>query len=247
MTTVVYHSRTDAARWSEFSHDYDRKVLSVTSFRAKRDKILEPLKAGVILDAGCGPMGLLLTEIARMPGTLAVGCDYCSTMIDESAQRTKGTGAAYVVGDLRQLPFRSSSIDSVVAVNSVLPEVRSEVDAIMREFARVLRSGGRLVAVLPAFEMSLVARDRWGMTVRLDVENRREWDTSGWQCFFTRDDIARLMHRYEFADYRVEKLKFDADDEIDHIRHIYAESLKSVPPERVIRYPLFEHLLIAER
>jgi len=66
------------------------------------------------------------------------------------------------------------------------------------------------------------------MDLQLDLENHREWDTSGWQCFYTSEDIERLMRANGFEEYRIERVLFPAPDEIKHIRQVYVQSLKDV-------------------
>jgi ubiquinone/menaquinone biosynthesis C-methylase UbiE len=245
--SFVYHSTGAAEAWRSFSLEYEAKVFSLTSFAARRERILREVVPGVVVDAGCGPLGLMLREIARLPATQAVGIDFSSQMIAESRHRTEGYAVQYVLADNRYLPLGNSSVDTLVAVNSFLPETRAEVELIFEEVGRVLRKGGRLVAVLPSFEMSLVARDRWKMVLKLDLENHREWDTTGWQCFYTTSDIRELMHRYRFRRHYVEPIVLSAPQELAHVRQVYAPSLDHVSAERLLKDPLFEHLLVAER
>jgi len=179
-------------RWKEFSERYESKVFSVTSFPARRQKILRGVLPGIVADLGCGPLGLMLREICGLANTVVIGTDFCWEMLVESKRHTKECDVHYVLADNRCLPFQDRSIDTVVSVNSFLPESREEVESIFQQVARVLRRGGRLVALLPSFEMSLIARDKWEMPLRLDLDNHREWDTSGWQCFYTRSDIDEL-------------------------------------------------------
>lgn len=103
------------------------------------------------------------------------------------------------------------------------------------------------MAVVPSFEMSLVARDQWGMQLHLDLQNHREWDTTGWQCFYTVMDMDTLMKQHRFSRYQVKRMMFSKSAEIEHIRRVYAERLESVPHNRLAQHPLFEHLLVAER
>jgi SAM-dependent methyltransferase len=242
------YDRLHASRqWKTFSHDYETLVFSVTSFAAQRQMILRNVVSGVVADIGCGPLGHLLRDIAQLPKTWTLGSDFCWEMILGSRERTKQSAIHYILTDNRCLALGNSSVDTIVSVNSILPETRAEVEVIFQEVGRVLRKGGRLVAVLPSFEMSLVARDRWGMEQRLDLQNHREWDTSGWQCFFASVDIDDLMKRHQFARYRVERMTFSSMDEIDHIRRVYADRLQGVPLQRLAEDPLFEHLLVAER
>jgi SAM-dependent methyltransferase len=241
------HDSRRASNWKAFSRNYDSLVFSVTSFAAQRKRILSHAIRGVIADIGCGPLGYLLHDIARLPSTSALGTDFCWDMVSGSRRRTLRSAVRYILTDNRCLALANSSIDTIVSVNSILPETRDEVDIMFREVARVLREGGRFVAVLPSFEMSLVAQDRWGMEQRLDVKNRREWDTLGWQCFYTSDDIGALMKQHRFRHFSIEQMTFSTADEIEHIRHVYGERLHHVPYQRLARDPLFEHFLIAER
>jgi SAM-dependent methyltransferase len=247
-TTLAPNGGHGASRdWRAFSRDYEDLVFSVTSFVAQRQRILSQVVPGVVADIGCGPLGHLLRDIALLPGTLSLGGDFCWEMILSSRGATKQSDVRYLLTDNRYLAFANSSIDTVVSVNSMLPETRDEVERMFTEVARVLRERGRLVAVLPSFEMSLVARDRWGMQQCLDLENHREWDTSGWQCFYTSDDIDALMKRHRFRRYSLERVTFSATDEIRHIRRVYAKRLQQVSDQRLMDDPLFEHFLVAER
>jgi ubiquinone/menaquinone biosynthesis C-methylase UbiE len=236
-----------AHTWKDVSRDYEKKVFSVTSFPARRKRIAREVTAGTVLDMGCGPLCLMLREIVAIPDTKALGSDFCREMISESRRRTKGLNVQYFLADNRCLPFRDSTIDTIVSVNSILPEIRSDIDLAFQEVKRVLRKRGRFVALFPSFEMSLIARDKWGMSVRVDQEQHREWDTTGWQCFYTLSDIESLVKRYRFYNHSVETISFSTPEEAQHIRQIYPESLGNVSVERILENPLYEHLLVATR
>lgn len=247
VSSVVYQSDGAADAWKAVSRGYETKVFSVTSFAAKRERILREVVPGVVVDLGCGPLGLMPREIVPLPRTRAIGTDFCWEMIAESRRSTAGCAVQYLLADHRYLPLKSSSVDTIVAVNSILPGTRAEVELIFQEVTRALRKGGRLVAVLPSFEMSLVARDQWRMAVRLDLQKHREWDTTGWQCYYTVSDVRDLMERHHFQRHHVEQMMFSAPEEVEHIRQVYAASLEDVPVERLVQDPMFEHLLVAER
>ena len=233
--------------WKDLSRDYEKQVFSVTSFPARRKRIVREVATGLVVDLGCGPLGLMLREIAALPNTHAVGSDFCLEMLFESRRHTFGLNVEYLLADNRCLPFPDSSVDTIVSVNSFLPELRADVDRIFHEVARVLRQKGRLVALLPSFEMSLIARDKWGMSVRVDPAEHREWDTTGWQSFYTLSDIEYLVKRHRLYKHSVERVTFSTPEEAEHIRQIYPESLGNVSLERLLQYPLYEHLLVATR
>jgi ubiquinone/menaquinone biosynthesis C-methylase UbiE len=247
ITSSMLGNKDNGQTWKDFSQDYDLKVLSVTSFPKRRQQIMREVTPGVVADLGCGPLGLILRDICRLPETFAIGTDFCYEMLVESSRHTRDCDVAYVLADNRSLPFQSQSLDTIVSVNSFLPETRRDVNLIFGEVARTLKKGGRLVAMLPSFEMSLIARDYWKMPIELDLDNHREWDTLGWQCFYTLSDIDQLIERHSFCHYRVEKISFSSHEEINHFRLVYKDTAKNIPIERLIEAPLFEHLLIANR
>jgi arsenite methyltransferase len=109
-----------------------------------------------LLDIGCGRGAVLLMAARRLPRGVAVGVDRWSTA-DQSgnAERVTRRNATLEgvagrtelhTGDMRQLPFDDESFDVVVsslAIHNVsgAPE-RAKA---LREAARVLKRGGRLV------------------------------------------------------------------------------------------------------
>ena len=140
-----------------------------------------------VLDLGCG-RGLLLVEAARrVPDGLAVGVDVWST-VDQSRNLARAPldnaliervedRVDVVTGDGRLLPYVDGAFDAVVS-SMVVHNIPDSVGRarVIREAARVLRPGGRLivvdmqrtheyVAVLRALRWSEVSRSRrvWRM------------------------------------------------------------------------------------
>ena len=123
---------------------------------AKRNKTYRELTEGVspedviveavresspqrFLDVGCG-MGELAERVQRELGAEVVAVDISSRMVELT--RARGVDAS--VADVQELPFEDGSFDCVAA-NWVLYHV-PDLDLGVRELARVLRPGGRLVA-----------------------------------------------------------------------------------------------------
>lgn len=94
---------------------------------------------GTILDVGCG-IGML----GRLyPDLGLIGLDASMPLL-----RRANTGYRLLVeGSAEALPFADGAFDVVVALNMLHHVIRP--DAAVREFARVLRPGGTLVAVDP--------------------------------------------------------------------------------------------------
>ncbi len=96
-----------------------------------------------ILDAGCGDGALACTLAAR--GAVVTGVDPDPAMLAAARGRADRAGVqpTFVAGRVDRLPFPDASFDVVVAV-TVLCFVPDAAGAV-REMARVLRPGGRLV------------------------------------------------------------------------------------------------------
>jgi arsenite methyltransferase len=98
-----------------------------------------------VLDIGVGP-GFLASELSAM-GVEVVGLDVSEAVLALARRRftVDGVVVELVVGDCTALPFPNGTFDAVVAVQVL--EFVDDVGAALRESARVLRAGGRLLVV----------------------------------------------------------------------------------------------------
>lgn len=96
-----------------------------------------------VLDVGCGD-GVLCVHLAGAGG-IVTGLDTDPRMLAAARERASASGATitFVEGDARSLPFSEGSFDVVVAI-AVLCFV-ADAEHTVKEMARVLRPGGRLV------------------------------------------------------------------------------------------------------
>jgi ubiquinone/menaquinone biosynthesis C-methylase UbiE len=96
-----------------------------------------------ILDAGCGD-GVLTAALAQR-GAVVTGVDADPRMLAASRARVQEMAVAveFVEGDIRALPFPDAAFDVVIAV-TVLCFV-PHAERAVREMARVLKPGGRMV------------------------------------------------------------------------------------------------------
>jgi demethylmenaquinone methyltransferase / 2-methoxy-6-polyprenyl-1,4-benzoquinol methylase len=91
-----------------------------------------------VLDACCGTGDLALE--AERAGGRVTGLDFSARMLERA--RRKSAGVEWVRGDLLALPFADGSFDAAT-VGFGIRNV-ADLDAGLRELARVLRPGGRL-------------------------------------------------------------------------------------------------------
>jgi SAM-dependent methyltransferase len=105
--------------------------------------LMGELRDAHVLDAGCGDGALACAATSR--GAVMIGVDPDPAMVAAGRARAgrEGIEAIFPEARLESLPFPDAEFDVVVAV-TVLCFVADAAGA-MREMARVLRSGGRLV------------------------------------------------------------------------------------------------------
>lgn len=92
-----------------------------------------------LLDAGCGAG--LLALLASLRGAQVAALDAAPGLLAVARQRLPGGEVRE--GDLEALPFADSSFDAATAVNSIF--YAEDMAAAIRELARVVRPGGRVV------------------------------------------------------------------------------------------------------
>ena len=106
-------------------------------------ELLAPLEGKRVLDAGCGDGAYSLAATER--GAFVTGVDVSAEMLAAAQARSaaRGVKVDWRQGDVLALPFPDASFDLAIAI-TVLCLV-SDPQRAVRELARVLVPGGRLV------------------------------------------------------------------------------------------------------
>jgi SAM-dependent methyltransferase len=99
-----------------------------------------------IADIGCSTGFLLEDVLAAYPHANAIGIDLIAAGLRKAHQRLPSV--RLVQADARALPIADQSVDVIVSAN--LLEHIPDDERALRDFARILRPGGRAVIVVPA-------------------------------------------------------------------------------------------------
>jgi ubiquinone/menaquinone biosynthesis C-methylase UbiE len=137
--------------------DYHRAVVIPGVLR-----LLAASRGESVLDVACGQGAV--ARALHDAGCAVVGVDLSRKLIDAARKRSPA-GLRFVVGDARKLPdLGESAFDAAVCVLAM--QNIDPVEPVFAEVARVLRPGGRLVAVVnhPAFRIP--RQSRWKLDER---------------------------------------------------------------------------------
>ena len=145
-----------------------------------------------VVDIGCGG-GLFAEEFARM-GAQVIGVDPSTSSLDTARSHATAAGLSidYRAGTGEKLPLEDGTIDIACCVD-VLEHV-SDLDAVIGETARVLRTGGVYV-----FDTI----NRTGMSRIVMIKLLQEWrltacmppNLHAWEQFITPDELRAVMSR----------------------------------------------------
>ncbi|MEZ6241908.1 MAG: bifunctional demethylmenaquinone methyltransferase/2-methoxy-6-polyprenyl-1,4-benzoquinol methylase UbiE [Phycisphaerales bacterium] len=154
------HAQSDKARrvrdmFASIAHAYDlnNRLHSLGRDQAWRRvavRAADVREGDRVLDVACGT-GDLTQAFAATSAPEVIGLDFTNEMLDlarakrDRLDRARASKLSYIQGDAQDLPFDDASFD-VVSVAFGIRNVQDPRRA-LREFARVLRPGGRLVVL----------------------------------------------------------------------------------------------------
>ncbi len=173
--TAATPYRLDPRRLLAHASLYEAFQRTVGKNKLRRlfvERYVRPTPGMTLLDVGCGPGDL----IPHLPTDIEyVGCDVSAPYIEAAEQRL-GDRGTFHLGGIDRVPLEPASVDRIVTVG-VLHHVPDDVATTIVETAkRLLRPGGRFVALEPHMypgmhpvSRALISRDR-GEYVRLEHE-----------------------------------------------------------------------------
>ena len=173
-------------RWSRYVQKSVRETLQRTSAAAGER----------LLDVGCGTGTLLARLVAERPGVEAWGVDLSTGML-QVARRKLPPRIPLLAADVQRLPLATSSFSVVVSSSSLHYWPRPALA--LREIARVLRPGGRLVLTDWCNDF---------VTIRAMDLALRVFD-SAHQRAYTSEECERLLADAGFLDIKIERYRID--------------------------------------
>lgn len=169
-----------------------------------------------VVEVGGGP-GELAARIADEVGARVTMFDISPRMVELA--RSRGVDAH--VGDVQRLPLEDGSCDCAVAAWMLFHV--PDLDRGLAELARILRPGGRLVAVTNSVDHMRELRELAG--------------NAAWERVFTRENGADMLHRHFAA---VERRDVDGwvTIEDDTVVQAFLDSLDADGPIELPPYEL---------
>lgn len=174
-TGLVLHSE---ARY----YDLMAWLLTFGRERALRERLVELARVApgeAVLDVGCGT-GTLAIAAKRRAGASGVvhGIDASPEMIERAQRKAakKAAEVAFEIATVEALPFPDGSFDVVLSTLMLHHLPRAVREQCAREMRRVLKPGGRVLAV----DFATPARERKGLFAHLHRHGHMELrDISG--------------------------------------------------------------------
>lgn len=164
--------------WNACGEAFDRFTTAADSFsdnveRPAIERLIGDVAGARVLDLGCGsgPYSVRLAE----RGARVAGLDLSKTMVSLAQERARerNVHAAFRVADIRDpLPFGEAEFDLVFSATTL--HYVEDVDATMKEAARVMKPEGRLVASV----LHPMSTARFPLADSEDVEGPNPWE--GW-------------------------------------------------------------------
>lgn len=148
--------KLEEIQWTEHWSPSNQQIVSQRFFSFYRKAVFARAVAyfadryfprtGVLVEAGCGTAetSMLIEKHGGARTLVAVDLirpvlDHCHPVMD-----------VRVCGDIFSLPFQENSLDGIWNVGVMEHFTHAQIDAILREFHRVLKPGSRVVLLWPA-------------------------------------------------------------------------------------------------
>jgi len=159
----------------------------------------------VLLDLGCGYGRIAKYLLPAHPIGGYIGLDSSITMLrlfkqrHDSSPAERKTPALFVNSDIATLPLKDAAVDMVVVSAVFLHNPKSIVRQSMREIARVLKPGGKLV-VFSSFPRSATLMGLQGGLYHTLLGWRGQSERNGPVRYYSRREMDGLLHGFSHVE-----------------------------------------------
>ena len=189
------------------SYEGPARLFSLFQYGRWRRSLVSRLRVAAgasVLDV-CTGTGLVASEIARRNGCRVVGVDLSERMIEKAhrmAESPDAPGVDLVKGRAESLPFADHSFDAVVF--TFLLRYVDDVPSTLRELARVLRPGGRMLSLEFFVPPNPALKALWLLHTRLALPMGTRYLSPGWRRVgaFLGPSISQFYRIYDVDDLR---------------------------------------------
>jgi demethylmenaquinone methyltransferase/2-methoxy-6-polyprenyl-1,4-benzoquinol methylase len=200
-------------------YDLMNRIMTMGQDVRWRAKVIRraALKPGeMLLDLGAGTGDLAGEALGRHPGCRVVAADFTLAMMQAGKQRPGAVEMNWSGADAQNLPFPDQAFDAVVS-GFLLRNV-SDLPASLREQHRVLRPGGRMVALdttrpqqsllSPLINFHLHTMIPWLGSLIAGESDAYTYLPDSTASFLTAEQLASRMAAAGFQDVGFERLMF---------------------------------------
>ncbi|MCL6480650.1 MAG: methyltransferase domain-containing protein [Firmicutes bacterium] len=171
---LLHSDRLKSVFFELGAHWYARKLASGPEMELRREFIdwLAPSSGARVLDVGCGPGHLARLLVQR--GCRVTATDRSRRLL-RLARRLVAidqTPVRFVRAAAERLPFADGSFDLSVATTVVY--LVPQPESLLREMARVTRTGGTVASLDPSDAMQVRAMRSWAAAERLSARDTRK-------------------------------------------------------------------------
>ncbi len=138
---------------------WDRAVLGVFAERVRA------AGGGRVADLGCGP-GRITAHLQSL-GVDAFGIDLSPAMV--AVARRSHPGLSFTEGTMAAVDLPDGALAGIVAWYSIIHTPPTRLPSVVAEFARLLRTGGRLLVAFQAGDERVHLEQGYGHSISLDA------------------------------------------------------------------------------
>lgn len=186
--------------WSRFATDFEERnnyVVGLEDMNIVKQQVAEQAKLGNTLELACG--NGTYTKVLATNATSITATDLSDKMLETTKRNLQALDSvSFEQVDGTQLPYSDATFDTIFMAN--LLHITDNYDSIVKESYRVLKSGGRIIAIDFTKEGMSTLNQAKMITRYLATYGKPPQEG----CPFSLTKMRDLLRRYNFT---IEKLE----------------------------------------